>query len=93
LGDEYEISRYNIILAGAGYFSQDQNIRNFKIQASYDGENWQDIHTVEDNNKDIIDVIVPSFETRFVRILVLDSGSDNTARIQEFELYGFKSNA
>ena len=90
LKDTHTISRYIVKNAASGYYAKELNTANFKIEASSDGENWTLIDAVKDNTSNIVDKDVDSFDARYVRLYITKAGSDNVARIQEFELYGIK---
>lgn len=93
LGEVYEIDRYNISLAGTGYYSKDCNLKAFKVQVSTDGEKWTTIDTVKKNTDNILDKTFEATEARYVKIAIDDAGSDGVARIQELEIYGKKPGA
>lgn len=93
LKDEYTISRYVMKNAGTGYYSADLNTADFKIQASMDGEKWENIDTVTGNTSNIVDKDVDAFNAKYVRLFITNPGADGVARIQDFEIYGTKANA
>lgn len=90
LKEEYEITRYNVMHAGTGYYAGDWNTADFKIQTSLDGSSWKDADTVKGNQSNIVDKYIKPVKGRYVRILITNPGADGTARIQEFEVYGKK---
>jgi len=91
LGENYEISRYVIKNAGAGYYDKVLNTKKFKLQASLDGEKWTDIDYVTQNTSNIVDKYVDKFTARYVRLYIMNPGADGVARIQEIELYGVRA--
>lgn len=91
LGENYNISRYVIKNAGAGYYDKTLNTKKYKLQASTDGSNWTDIDHVTANKSNIVDKNVDKFTARYVRLYIIDPGADGVARIQEIELYGNKA--
>ncbi len=93
LKEEYKLSRYILQNAATGYYSKELNTKDFKIQASTDGENWTDIDSVTGNTSNIVDKITDEFTARYVRLYITDPGADGVARVQEFEVWGVKVNA
>lgn len=88
LGQTYSIDRYNLSLAGTGYYDKACNLKAFTVQVSTDGEQWTDIDVVKDNTDNILDRTFEAVDARYVKINITDAGSDGVARIQELEIYG-----
>jgi len=91
LGAEYKISRYVLKHAETAYMDKGLNTKDYKIQASSDNETWTDIEEVKGNTSSITDKNVDLFTAQYVRVLILNAGTDGIARVQEFELYGNKA--
>lgn len=87
LGQSYDISRWVVRHAGAGGESSSWNTRDFKLQKSSDGINWTDVDTVTGNTNNVTNRVVNSFNTRYVRLYITNSGADSASRIYEIELY------
>lgn len=90
LQEVYTLSRYVVKNAGAGYYPVDLNTSDFAIQSSMNGTDWADIDVVTGNASNIVDKDVDPFDARYVRLYITGAGADNTARIQEFDLYGIR---
>ncbi len=93
LGETYTINRYNLSLAGTGYYGRDLNLKAFTIDYSVDGEEWVELDVIKDNTDNILDREFEAVDARYVRISVQDAGADGVARIQEFEIHGKKPGA
>ena len=89
LGQSYSIGRWVVKHAQAGGEASYFNTRDFKLQKSSDGTNWTDVDTVTGNTGSITDRNVTEFTSRYVRLYITTptTGSDNTARIYEFEVW------
>jgi endo-beta-N-acetylglucosaminidase D/PKD repeat protein len=92
LGQKALISEFRIGHAAYGGEADAMNTDSYKIQISNDNAVWTDVATVEGNTKSVTEHNIPLTEVRYVR-LQLDkaTATDNTGRIYEFEVYGFKS--
>ena len=84
------ISRW--VVKASGYKN---NPRDFTLQKSNDGVTWTDVDAVHGNEKDVNDRNVPTFNTRYVRLLINNATQDNSggARINELELWGVSTPA
>ncbi|WNR45238.1 fibronectin type III domain-containing protein [Paenibacillus roseipurpureus] len=91
LGQNYDITRWVVKHAGAGGESTSWNTKDFKLQRSQDGTTWTDVDSVVGNTANVTDRTVTSSTFRYARLYITNSGSDNAARIYEFELYGVTS--
>lgn len=85
LGAQYDISRW--VVKAPGYKN---NPRDFTLQKSDDGNDWTDVDAVYGNEQTVNDRNVPTFHTRYVRLLINNATQDNSggARISELELWG-----
>ncbi|OBZ07706.1 S-layer homology domain-containing protein [Bacillus sp. FJAT-26390] len=92
LGQKALISEFKIGHAAYGGEADAMNTDSYKIQISSDNAAWSDVTTVVGNTYSVTEHNIPLTEVRYVR-LQLDkaTATDNTARIYEFEVYGFKS--
>ncbi|MFD0672701.1 discoidin domain-containing protein [Cohnella sp. GCM10027633] len=90
LGQSYSISRWVAKHAQAAGEASYFNTRDFKLQRSSDGISWVDVDTVTGNTGSVTDRTVTAFTSRYVRLYITTptTGSDNTARIYEFEAWG-----
>ncbi len=91
LGEAYTIKRFKVVHAGAvETWHPEYNTRNFRIQKSSDGVNWEDVYIVIGNTSSLTEAEFPSaISARYVR-LQIDQGqqdSDACARIYEFQLF------
>ena len=89
LGGSYDITRYTLKNAEAGYLGAANNTKAWQFQVSPDGKTWRTVDTVTDNT-DAITYRSLSSETaaRYVRVYINDPGADGVARIQDLEVYG-----
>ncbi|MFC5649157.1 discoidin domain-containing protein [Paenibacillus solisilvae] len=88
LGSNYNITKWVVKHAGAGGEPTSYNTSAFKLQKSVDGStNWIDVDSVTGNTANITDRNVTLFNSRYVRLYITNGGSDNVARIYEFETY------
>jgi len=89
LGAEYDIERWTIRFAGV---KEDINLnaRDFRIEASPDGESWTDVSTVYGNTKTVCSKNVAEISARYVKLTMLTSTQNNKggARVYEFEVWG-----
>ncbi|MBZ2175071.1 discoidin domain-containing protein [Schnuerera sp. xch1] len=90
LEQEHTIDRWIVRHAGDGGENTGWNTRDFKLQASDDGENWLDVDSIEGNTENISNKRMDPFTARYVRLYVTNptNTSDTAARIYELELYG-----
>lgn len=89
LGTQSRITRYVLKNAETGYFENSKNTKSYEFQYSLDGLNWETADKVENNSEDILyKDLKDSVTARYVRIHILDAGSDDVARIQDLEVYG-----
>lgn len=67
------------------------NTKDFSIQGSFDGEEWETLLTVSNNSADLTSHTAAHAFFRYFRIYVTDPScsdpKDNTAKIAEFEVY------
>src|SRR5690625_521996 len=95
LGEVYNINQWVVQNAGIGESSMYPywNTKDFRLQKSDDGENWEDVDVVKGNIQTIVDRYVPTFSAQYVR-LYIDKGAHDvdTVRVYEFELYGVEAN-
>ena len=89
LGSEKELSSYVVKFAGVQEEIQ-YNARDFRLQASMDGENWMDIDTVYGNTKSIYNKNLDAFSAQYIRLEMINATQDNSggARVYELELWG-----
>ena len=89
LGQEYDIQRWVLKFAGV---SEDikYNARDFKLEASSDGDNWFDVDTVYGNTKTVCGSSTEKFTARYVKLNMLTAtqNNDGGARVYEIELWG-----
>lgn len=93
LGEKYAVSKFVVQHAQAGGEAQAFNTQAFKIEISTDGVNWSDSVQVTDNTEAVSEHAIPLTDARYVRLWIDKStqGSDQAARIYEFEVYGYPS--
>ena len=91
LGQSYTIERWVVKHSGVAE-SAIYNTRDFKLQKSDNGTIWTDVDSVTGNTANITDRSIPSFSSRYTRLYITNSGSDNGARIYELELYSSSIN-
>lgn len=93
LGQEYTINRWIVRHAGAGGESTTWNTKDFKLQKSDDGSNWEDADVVSGNTDNVTNREVDPFTSRYVRLYITKptNTSDRAARIYELELYAPES--
>ncbi len=90
LGATYAITRWVVKHAGAGGEATGYNTKDFKLQISTDGTNWQDVDSVTGNTANITDRTVSSVNARYVRLYITNPQTTTTniaARIYELEIY------
>ena len=91
LGKVYTINKWRVVHAGAVETSHPEyNTRNFRLQKSSDGVNWENVDVVTGNTSSLTErKLANPISTRYVR-LYIDQGQqdkDSCARIYEFQLY------
>lgn len=85
----WEINSFVVKHAQAGGESASYNTRDFKIQTSNDGQNWEDKVTVTGNTEAItIHKLDTPVTARYLRLRITNPGQQNCARIYEFEAWG-----
>jgi len=91
LGDQYAISKFVVRHAQAGGEPQAFNTQAFRIEVSSDGENWTEAVKVTDNTEAVSEHSISLTNARYVRLWIdkPTQGSDQAARIFEFEAHGF----
>jgi len=87
LGSNSTVTRWVVRHAGSGGEQASLNTRDFKLQHSSDGVNWTDRDSVTGNTAPVTDRNVAATSNRYWRLYITNSGSDTSARINEFELY------
>jgi Carbohydrate binding module (family 6)./F5/8 type C domain. len=89
LGQSYDIGRWVVKHSGEGGEDPNCNTRDFKLQKSPDGVYWTDVDMVAGNTANVTDRIVPTFNSRYVRLYITKATniSDTHARIYEFDVY------
>ena len=86
----YRIYGFSIYDGNAGPESGVDNINNYKIMLSNDGENWTTVVDAENRaNEDIKTDYIPPFKARYVKLVAEPNG---VLRIWEFEVYGMEDN-
>ena len=86
--EKYIINRYVIRHAGIDGDDKSLNTKSFTIEVSLDGSRWTVVDKQEGNNEDLSDVDITPVEARYVRITILNPGTDGIARIGDVEIYG-----
>ena len=89
LGQEYDIQRWVVKFAGVKEDIK-YNARDFKIEASSDGDSWTDVKTVYGNTKTVSSGVTEKLTARYVRLSLITSSQSNDggARVYEFEVWG-----
>lgn len=86
----YRIYGFSIYDGNSGPESGVDNINNYKIMLSNDGENWTTVVDAENRaNEDIKTDYIPPFKARYVKLVAEPNG---VLRIWEFEVYGMEDN-
>ncbi|WP_375142512.1 endo-beta-N-acetylglucosaminidase [Metabacillus idriensis] len=93
LGGNHSVSKFVVQHAQAGGEAQAFNTQAFKIEISTDGVNWFNSVQVTDNIEAVSEHAIPLTDARYVRLWIdkPTQGSDQAARIYEFEVYGYSS--
>ncbi|WP_121613445.1 endo-beta-N-acetylglucosaminidase [Mesobacillus foraminis] len=91
LGAQYAISKFVVHHAQAGGEPQAFNTQALRIEVSTDGENWTEAVKVTDNTAAVSEHSISLTNGRYVRLWIdkPTQGSDQAARIFEFEVHGF----
>ena len=91
LGNQYALSKFVVRHAQAGGEPQAFNTQAFRIEASTDGEHWIEVIKVTDNTAGVSEHSISLTNARYVRLWTdkPTQGSDQAARIFEFEVHGF----
>jgi endo-beta-N-acetylglucosaminidase D/PKD repeat protein len=94
LGANHSISKFVVKHAQAGGEAQAFNTQMFTIEVSSDGVNWVESVEVTDNTQAVSEHSITLTDARYVRLWIEKptQGSDQAARIFEFEVYGYPSN-
>jgi PKD repeat protein len=91
LGGEFDISGFIVRHAGAGGEPGYYNTEAFRLESgdSLSGP-WMTLETVGNAAQEHTSttVLASTIKSRYVRLYITDAGSDNYARIPEFEVYG-----
>ncbi|MDR4968668.1 MAG: discoidin domain-containing protein, partial [Acholeplasmataceae bacterium] len=85
--DVFYMSHFRIYHAGA-VEQKSYNTVEFQIQVSVDNINWQTVVHVTNNTDDRTDHSITPTEARYVKLVVINGGSDNAARIYEIVVSG-----
>jgi serine/threonine protein kinase len=88
----YRINKVVIYHAGAGGETLDYNTRNFNIQVSVNGTQWETVANISDNKSSITTHMIVPVDARYIRLVVLrgEQSEHNTARIYEVQVFGDK---
>lgn len=84
----YIINRYVIRHAGADGMDVSLNTRSFQLEVSIDKLNWEIVSQYKNNTDMVTDIDIKPVKARYVRLTILNAGSDNIARIGDVEIYG-----
>ncbi|MBF8284853.1 MAG: hypothetical protein HW378_3768 [Anaerolineales bacterium] len=89
LGAEFSVTRFVIKHAGAGGERRSFNTRDFNIQVSTDGANWNTVVRVRNNTASVTTHDISATAARYVRLNITDpeQGRGGEARIYELEVY------
>jgi len=91
LGQNYSIARWVVKHAGGSGETISLNTKNYSLQGSIDGTDWDDLDSVEANVSNSTDRYIPISTVRYVRLYItsgqnaVENGDSN---IYEFEVYG-----
>ncbi len=90
LGANNTLTRFVIKHAGLGGESTTYNTRDFKVQVSTDGTNWNTVVNVAGNTASETTHNITAVTAHYVRLNVVTGAQSgaNTARIYELEVYG-----
>ena len=84
----YLINRYVIRHAGTDGMDVSLNTRSFQLEVSNDKLNWEKVSQYKNNTDMVTDIDIKPVKARFVRLNILNAGSDKIARIGDVEIYG-----
>ncbi|MFD0616120.1 carbohydrate-binding protein [Paenibacillus sp. GCM10027629] len=91
LGQNYSIARWVVMHAGESGETISLNTKNYSIQGSIDGTDWDDLDSVEANVSNSTDRYIPISTVRYVRLYItsgqnaIENGDSN---VYELEVYG-----
>jgi len=88
LGENAVLSRYVLKNAETNYADASLNSRAWELQTSADGARWTTADAVSGNSGAIAYRALRGQSARYVRLVITDAGADDTARVQELEIYG-----
>lgn len=91
LGTNTSVARFVINHAGAGGESAGYNTRDFSIQLSLDGTNWQTVVNVTGNTSSVTTHQINPQVARYVRLVITNPQTSTqyiAARIYELQVYG-----
>ena len=84
----YIINRYVIRHAGTDGMDASLNTRSFQLEVSNDKLNWEKVSQYKNNTDMVTDIDIKPVKGRYVRLNILNAGSDKIARIGDVEIYG-----
>lgn len=84
----YIINRYVIRHAGTDGMDVSLNTRSFQLEVSNDKLNWEKVSQYKNNTDMVTDIDIKPVKARYVRLTILNAGSDKIARIGDVEIYG-----
>jgi len=64
------------------------NTKAFQLEVSIDKVNWEKVSQFKNNTDMVTDIDIKPVKARYVRLTILNAGSDNIARIGDVEIYG-----
>jgi hypothetical protein len=90
LGAEFTLTRFVVQHAGAGGERRSLNTEDFSIQVSTDGDTWNTVVNVRNNNRSVTTHDINATTARYVRLNITapEQGRGGDARIYELEVYG-----
>jgi hypothetical protein len=90
LGSIYSVNQFILRHAAAGGEISQWNTRNFNVQVSVDGANWNTVLAVTGNTLDVTSSSIAPVQARYVKLNVTtaEQAGNDAARIYEFEVYG-----
>lgn len=93
LGDVSTISGITMLHAQAGGENEGMNTEDFSFEVSMDGENFEPLLNIEENELGTSVHTFKATQTKYVRVNILkpSQGSDSAARIYEVEIQGIAS--
>ena len=84
----YIINRYVIRHAGTDGMDISLNTRSFQLEVSNDKLKWEKVSQYKNNTDMVTDIDIKPVKARYVRLNILNAGSDKIARIGDVEIYG-----